>query len=288
MSTTVGFVGLGRMGAPMVATLRGAGWSVRPYDVSPAASAEAGGMDTIEEAFAADVVVLMLPSSRQVEEVLGNDPTLDAMPADAVVVDMGSSEPASTRRIGTVLRERGIGFVDAPVSGGVARAVTGQLTIMVGGADDAVDRVRPLLASLGTPTRVGDLGAGHALKACNNVLNGISLLAAVEVLEVVRAFGIDPVVAFDVINASTGRSWSTEHKIPKYVVPEDYSAGFAAALLAKDIGIACDLATSLGVEHGLMDVARSTWDRAADELPAGADHTAVAAWAAARRRGDGS
>jgi 3-hydroxyisobutyrate dehydrogenase len=141
---------------------------------------------------------------------------------------------------------------------------------------------------MGEVTRLGELGAGHAVKACNNVLAGISLLAAVEVLEVVRTFGIDAAVAFDVINSSTGRSWSTEHKVPTFVLPEEYSSGFALGLLVKDIRIARDLAEDLGVEHALVDTAYDLWRRAGNDLPAEADHTAVAQWVAARSHSPGT
>ena len=281
MTQSVGFIGLGQMGRPMVAALRGAGYEVTAYDVSPEArDATPGSVDTLGEV-AGDVVILMLPSSQVVEAVL-NDLLASGLGPGTLVVDMGSSDPRSTRALGRLLADADVAYVDAPVSGGVARAERATLTIMVGGAAEDVARARPVLASMGEVTRLGELGAGHAVKACNNVLAGISLLAAVEVLEVVRTFGIDAAVAFDVINSSTGRSWSTEHKIPTFVLPEEYSSGFALGLLVKDIRIARDLAEDLGVEHALLDTAYDLWQRAGSDLPAEADHTAVAQWVAAR------
>lgn len=284
MTTSVGFVGLGQMGRPMAASLAAAGHAVTAYDLSPAArAATAGSVETLE-GLRGEVVVLMLPSSRQVESLLRDPDLAGVLVPGAVVVDMGSSDPRSTRELGRELRDVGVALVDAPVSGGVARAERQDLTIMAGGPVVDVERVRPVLETMGQVTRVGDLGAGHAVKACNNVLAGISLLAAVEVLEVVRAFGLDPSVAFDVINSSTGRSWSTEHKIPSFVLPQQYRSGFGLDLLVKDIGIARDLAADLGVEHGLLDAASTLWRRAASELPDQADHTSIAEWVAASSR----
>jgi 3-hydroxyisobutyrate dehydrogenase len=271
----------------MVASLAAAGHTVTAYDLSPSArAATAGSVETLAR-LQGEVVVLMLPSSRHVESVLHDPDLATALVPGAVVVDMGSSDPRSTRALGKDLSDIGVALVDAPVSGGVARAERQELTIMVGGSAVDVERVRPLLEAMGQVTHVGVLGAGHAVKACNNVLAGISLLAAAEVLEVVRAFGLDPAVAFDVINSSTGRSWSTEHKIPTFVLPEQYLSGFGLDLLVKDIGIARDLAADLGVEHGLLDTAFTLWRRAASELPGEADHTSIAEWVAASGRGAG-
>lgn len=288
MTQTVGFVGLGRMGRPMVAVLRAAGHTVLAHDVSEQArAATPGSVEHLADAVA-DVLVLMLPSSTVVETVLADPAVVGALRPGALVVDMSSSDPRSTRVIGAQLAQRGIGYVDAPVSGGVPRAEQGTLSIMAGGTTGDVERARPLLAVLGEVTHVGSLGAGHAVKACNNVLAGVSLLAAVEVLEVLRGFGVDPAVAFGVINTSTGRSWSTEHKLPTYVLPAEYRSGFALGLLVKDMGIAADLAADLGVEHSLMVSALRSWREAGEALPDDADHTSVAEWVAGRRRPTGT
>jgi 3-hydroxyisobutyrate dehydrogenase len=271
------------MGQPMLAVLRRVGYDVIAYDASPAVrAATPGSVDTLAEV-TGDVVVLMLPNSHIVEAVMEDLLTSGLRPG-TLVVDMGSSDPRSTRVVGQRLAAAGMAYVDAPVSGGVARAERANLTIMAGGTTADVERVRPALTAMGEVIHVGDLGAGHAIKACNNVLAGISLLAAVEVLEIVRNFGLDPAVAFDVINRSTGRSWSTEYKIPTFVLPEEYHSGFALSLLVKDISIARDLADELGVERALLDTAYDVWESAGTDLPDGADHTSVARWVASRAR----
>lgn len=281
--TTIGVVGLGRMGSPMVAALQRAGFRVSSYDRSPEArAATAGSVETLADV-TGDIVILMLPNSLIVEAVLA-DPEFTALRRGAVVVDMSSSEPRSTRVLGERLAEAGVEYLDAPVSGGVARAESASLTIMAGGSSSTLERVRPVLEAMGTVTHVGDLGAGHAIKACNNVLVGVTLLASVEVLEIVRSFGVDPKVAFDVINSSTGRSWSSEHKVPTFVLSEEYRSGFGFGLLTKDMGIAVGLADELGVEHALLDSATTLWRRAGEELPADADHTSIGEWVAGQSR----
>jgi len=180
--STVGFVGLGRMGTPMATRLAEAGYRVRGYDVSEQAvsswAERAGGAcpaASLDAAAAgAAAVILMLPDSAVVRRVIGG---LDLTP-DAVVVDMSSSEPLVTRELA-----RRVTLVDAPVSGGVAGAVSGQLTIMAGGAPADIDRVRPLLDVLGARVvHCGDVGAGHAVKALNNLLSATHLLAASEAM----------------------------------------------------------------------------------------------------------
>jgi 3-hydroxyisobutyrate dehydrogenase len=225
-----------------------------------------------------DTVVLMLPNSRIVESVLEGDGLHTRLPDGSLVIDMGSSEPASTRRLAEVARGEGIGYVDAPVSGGVAKAVTGELSIMVGGAGDDVRRARPHLEPLGAAILdVGPPGAGHAAKALNNLLSASNLAAAAEVLTVARAFGIEADVMVDVINASTGRSQATEVKYPKHVLTGSYDSGFAMDLMIKDLRIARSLARAEGLQTPVTDAAAETADSARAALARDdLDHTEVA------------
>src|SRR5262245_9284934 len=214
---TVAFFGLGRMGTPMTRRLLAAGYDVRGYDVDPAArlrfaesSAREGPSTAAAAVEGATALVLMLPDSKAVGEALAAPGLLDALPREGLVVDMGSSDPTRTRGLAGEVGRRGLAFVDAPVSGGVVGAEGGTLTIMVGGDRDAVARCRPMLEELGgNILHVGSTGAGHALKALNNLLSATHLLASVEVLRVGRRFGLDPETMVAAINTSTGRSWST-------------------------------------------------------------------------------
>jgi 3-hydroxyisobutyrate dehydrogenase len=192
---------------------------------------------------------------------------------------MGSSEPTATRLLAERAAERGVGMVDAPVSGGVGGAERGSLTIMVGGARIDVERVGPLLRTLGSRVlHVGPVAAGHALKALNNLLSATHLLASAEVLEVGTRFGLDPAVLLEAINTSSGRSASTERKLPDFVLPGGYDSGFGLGLMLKDMRIATGLAEATGAPAQLGAAAVELWQDAAQALADDADHTEIARW----------
>ena len=280
----VGFIGLGNMGAQMAARLITAGYEVVGFD--PAESAReavvaAGGAAaaTAPEAMAdADFVVLMLPSSRVVETVLGDPGAISALKTNTVVIDMSSSEPLSTVELAKAVAETGAVLIDAPVSGGVAGAKAGSLTIMVGGSEHVVSRVADVLAPLGTMTRVGDTGAGHALKSINNLMAAVGLLVTSEGVAIGKQFGLDPALVVSMVNASSGQNAATDVKFPKFVLPETYNSGFAMELMLKDMRIATSLASQIGVPAPLGDRAVEVWARAHEDLGQGADQTEIARW----------
>ncbi|MBK1788020.1 NAD(P)-dependent oxidoreductase [Prauserella cavernicola] len=283
--TSIGFIGLGRMGLPMAARLIKAGYRVRGFDLAKDArsrlAAEGGdAVDDAAAAAAADIVVLMLPDSGVVEHVLGRTDVAAALDEGTLVVDMSSSEPLRTRALAGKLGQRGVGLVDAPVSGGVRGAERGTLTIMVGGSDEQIVRAEPVLGTLGTVVRAGGTGAGHAVKALNNLMSATHLWITSEAMHAGRAFGIDPEVMLAIVNGSSGRSGSTDNKWPNFILPGGYDSGFALRLMLKDMRIAADLSRAVGVEPSLGDDAISRWAAAADELAADADHTEIARWIA--------
>jgi 3-hydroxyisobutyrate dehydrogenase len=277
----VGFVGLGRMGTPMVRRLAAAGIGVRGHDTVP--RPELADVVTLvdeasEVADGAPVVILMLPDSAAVDAVVHGAGLLDALAPGAVLVDMGSSEPLRTRALADEVAARGATLVDAPVSGGVSGATAGTMTIMVGGPDDAVAGLEPLLAVLGRVRPVGPVGAGHALKALNNLMSAAHLLASSEALLAGQRFGLDPAVMLDAVNGSSGRSGSTQTKWPDFVLPETYDSGFALALMVKDIRIALGLIRATEVPSGHAARTVELWAEAAAALGPGADHTEVVRW----------
>ena len=282
----IAFIGLGNMGTPMAANLVAAGYDVVGFDVAPAAreAASAAGVATVDAladaAAGASIALLMLPNSDIVESVLLEQGLADALPAGAIVLDMSSSDPIRTRALAQVLTARGLRLVDAPVSGGVKGAVAAKLTIMVGGDDADVAEVEPALAAMGTATRTGAVGSGHALKALNNLLSAASMLISAEAIQAGRRFGLADDVMLDVINASSGRSWSTEFKWPTFIVNDAYNSGFGLRLLLKDMKIATSLARELGLPSVFGEAAVERYELAADELPADADHTEIAKFAA--------
>jgi 3-hydroxyisobutyrate dehydrogenase len=281
----VGFVGLGRMGGPMVARLAAASVAVRGHDTAPRAELAAVVTlvdDVAQVAEGVPVVILMLPDSNAVEAVARGTRSgpglLDALAPGTAVVDMGSSEPLRTRALAAEVAARGATLVDAPVSGGVSGATAGTLTIMVGGPDDVVAGLTPLLAVFGRVRHVGQVGAGHALKALNNLMSAAHLLASSEAMLAGQRFGLDPAVMLDAVNSSSGRSGSTENKWPNFVLPGTFDSGFALTLMLKDIRIALGLAEATGAPSALAARTVELWAEAADVLGPNADHTEIVRW----------
>ncbi len=266
------------MGELMSANLARAGFQLQTWD-----NAKKGNCASARAAAAgADVLITMVPDGKAVA-----DAVMAALPGlrrGAVVVDMSSSDPATTRRLGKRLAESGIAMVDAPVSGAVAKARDGTLAIMVGGNESDIARVRPVLEKMGTEIfNCGALGAGHATKALNNYLGAAGTIAGFEALLIGKAFGLDPKTLVDVINASTGKNSTTERKIPQQIFTRAFASGFKLALMSKDVGIAAQLADDTAVPAPYLKQTLKHWRDAERALPAGADHTEIYKYLAALR-----
>ena len=199
-----------------------------------------------------DAIVTMLPTGKEVRACLletEGGALANALPTGATVIDMSSADPVGTRATHADLAKRGLAFVDAPVSGGVPRATDGTLAIMIGGDAAAIAAAKPVLAKMGTRLfDVGGPGNGHAMKALNNFVAGTAFIAVSEALLVGERFGLDPATMVDVMNVSTGKSFNTENVAKQHVVSRQFASGFALGLLAKDVGIAADLATAIDVD----------------------------------------
>jgi 3-hydroxyisobutyrate dehydrogenase len=194
----------------------------------------------------------------------------------SIVIDMSSSNPSVTREIGPQMKKTGIDFIDAPVSGGVKRAIDGSLAIMVGGDGAVIARVRPLLLTMGKVIiETGELGSGHAMKALNNYVSAAGLLAACEALKVGADFGIAPERIIAILNASTGKNNSTENKMMQFVVSKQFNSGFSLGLMRKDITIATDLSKRLGSKTLLGETLLKSWADAEAKLGGAADHTEI-------------
>ena len=283
----IGFVGLGLMGLPMSMRLLAEGFELRAYDADPAARErfrEATGTETAPSLSAlaedVDAIILMLPTSKVVRHVLVDEGLLAAAREGTLFIDMGSSEPPETESLASLAATNfEVELIDAPVSGGVPGAQNGTLSIMVGGSDSQFSTSKPLLDSLGSHVdHIGGVGSGHALKALNNLMSATSLLISSEALAVGMAFGLQPGVMVDIINASTGRSWSTQVKIPEQVLNSRYSSGFSLQLMVKDLRNAMAIARATGIEVGLAERSVQLWEQAAEELGEKADHTSIAQW----------
>lgn len=276
------------MGDPMARNLVRGGWKVTVYDVDAAKTrsfAETHGVgkasSLAELGGKSDVVITMLPDGHVVRRVVlggraDGDCLVKGLARGAIIVDMSSSAPVGTRRLGEDLRAYGISLIDAPVSGGVKGAIAATMSIMIGGDKALAEHIDPLLAAMGKRYYVGPLGSGHAAKALNNFVSAAGLLAAAEAVCIGQKFGIDPHVLVNVINASTGRNNSTENKFAQFILNGKFNSGFALGLMAKDLALAMELAGACGVTAGLGHATLDLWKKAEKALGAAADHTEIA------------
>ena len=258
------------MGQPMAANLAREGFSVRSYDRNGR-----GNCDSARQAAqGADALITMLPDGEAVREAVLE--ALPSLPAGALVIDMSSSDPVGTRALAAALQAKGVRMLDAPVSGAIVKAKDATLAIMIGGDSEDVEKAGSVLRAMGKELfHVGPLGAGHAVKALNNYLGAAGTLAGFEALLVARAFGLEAGPMLEAINASTGRNWTTERKIPLQVLTSAFASGFKLALMTKDVGIAAGLARDLGVQTPYLDKTLQLWREAQKQLPRDADHTEI-------------
>ena len=280
-SQTIAFIGLGMMGAPMARCLNRAGYKLLLSDMdkqrTDALCKEMGARPLDASSTGdADVLITMLPNSDIVEDVLLTQGLADQMKPGATVIDMSSSVPTRSRELGTTLGQKGLGYLDAPVSGGVKKAEEGTLAILVGGPEELKARWQGVLDAMGgSILHIGEAGSGHAAKALNNYVSASGLMATVEALHVARRFGIDPEVMTGVLNASSGRSNTSENKVAQFMLSGSFGSGFALKLMDKDLGIAADLARDLSYDLKLGQHGIALWHGIAQrpEVNAGTDHT---------------
>lgn len=277
MADKVGFIGLGAIGHPMAVhvarTFETAVWNrtARKAEDFAAAHDAQHAAGIVELVRWADVVMTCLPTSTEVEEIIRAGG--EQWRAGQLLVDTTSGEPLRSRQIAEWLAGRGAGMVDAPVSGGTDGAEAGTLTVMLGGEDRWVERARPFVAPFaGAVVHVGPVGAGHAVKAVNQVLLAVNLLAAGEGLAALAKLGVPASKALAVINASTGRSAVTEQHVPDRVVTRAWPRTFRLALHAKDVRLALAMIRDLGLPHRAATTAHDALQEALAALGDEADH----------------
>jgi 3-hydroxyisobutyrate dehydrogenase len=217
----------------------------------------------------------MLPTSEHVSRVVAE--ARPALAPGAVVVEMSSGVPSVTRALAGELAGDGVALVDCPVSGGVPRAVTGDLAIMAGGDDDALARVEPLLAAMGSSVhRCGGVGTGQAMKALNNLVSAGGFLVGIEALLIGQRAGLEPDRMIEVLNASSGTNNSTQRKFGPFVLSRAFDSGFGLDLMVKDLGIAVQMAREDGVAAPFSALCAELWASAGGLLGPGRDHTEMA------------
>ena len=271
----VAFIGLGNMGGPMAINLVKAGHDVTVFDLSEQACSqlrEAGAgvaASAAEAARGVDYVLSMLPAGKHVAGVyLGDDGLLAQLKGDTTVLDCSTIDAATARQVGEAAAAMGIGFMDSPVSGGVAAAAAGTLAFMCGGSAEAFSKAELILGDMGKNIfHAGPAGAGQVAKGCNNMLLAIHMIGTCEALEMGARNGLDPKVLSQIMLASSGRNWSLEVYNPYPGVMEnapasnDYKPGFMVDLMAKDLGLAMEIAKQSDFDNPMGQLARELYSQ---------------------------
>ena len=274
----IGFIGLGNMGGPMAANLIRAGHQVAGHDLSPTsldALGAAGGVvaaTAAEAAKNADAVITMLPAGPHVRAVLtGQDGILSRLRPGTLVIDCSTIDVETARAMAAAAGAQGCPMLDAPVSGGTTGAAAGTLTFMVGGEAEAFAQAQDVLGAMGrTIVHAGPAGAGQAAKLCNNLILGITMLGVSEAFALADKLGLSAQSLFDISSTSSGQCWSLTSycpvpgPVPSSPANRDYQAGFAAALMLKDLTLATGAARSSGAAGVLGEVARDAYARLCD------------------------
>jgi 3-hydroxyisobutyrate dehydrogenase len=277
MTLKVGFVGLGAIGRPMAMhvarTFETTVWNRTTERARQFAAQEAARWERELPALGgwADVIVTCLPTSVEVREVV--ERIGDAWRDGQLVIDATSGDPAASRELAERLEHRGVGFVDAPVSGGTSGAEAAKLTTMLGGEDRWVARARDVVSAYSDKVvHVGPAGAGHAVKALNQALLAINILASGEALAALVKLGVSGSAALAVINASSGRSNVTENLLPERVLSRAWLRTFRLALLDKDVGIALKILEDTGIPDEVIRATKAAFAEGRASLGEEADH----------------
>ena len=270
----IGFVGLGAMGSVMAPLPARAGFSVIGFDtaVQRPDLADVASASSLADLAACDMVITMLPDGAVVTAVAT---ALAEAGFRGLIIDMSSSHPEDTIKLGTTLAVQGIRLIDAPVSGGRKKAALGTLMVMAGGDAGDLETAGKLLACFGAVAHVGPLAAGHAMKALNNYVSAAGLLASMQALATAQSFGIAPETFTKVINGSTGRNNTTEVKLEPFIISRRYDSGFFLRLMAKDVGIASELIKNAGFDAPITTALNEYLAVAVDQLGHDADHTGL-------------
>ena len=298
---TIGFIGLGNMGAPMAANLLKAGHLVRGFDLSPAAReafVAAGGeaaASAAEAARGAEVIVTMLPAGEHVREVWLHQGGLIETAATAnpkpLLIDCSTIDVASARTVAEAAQQAGLEMLDAPVSGGTTGAAAGTLTFMVGGSAAAFAAAHPVLARMGrTIVHTGVSGTGQAAKICNNMILAITMTGVAEGFLLADKLGLDRQTLWDITSTATARSWAlTDYcpapgPVPNAPSARDYAPGFMAALMLKDVRLSQAAAEATGTPTPLGAHAAALYAKVVEAGEGARDFSVIFRWLAGQSR----
>jgi len=286
---TIGFIGLGNMGAPMAANLARAGHQVTGFDTAAGrteALAAKGGRaaaTAAEAAAAGEMVITMLPAGTGVRSVyLGDGGVLAHARRGALLIDCSTIDVETARAVARAAADARFDMLDAPVSGGVIGAETASLTFMVGGGAEGFERGRPVLAAMGrTIVHAGPAGNGQAAKICNNMILGASMIAVCEAFSLAERLGLEPQTLFEISAKSSGQCWALTSycpvpgPVPGSPANRDYAPGFTAAMMLKDLRLAQQAAGASAVATPLGAAAANLFQLFVDEGAGGLDFSAI-------------
>ena len=293
-------IGLGNMGLPMAANLLKAGHRVTGYDLSAelvakhVANGGTGATSIAEAVRGAEAIVTMLPAGRHVDTVyLGPGGILDGLNTKPVLIDSSTIDVETARRVALIATDKGLDMLDAPVSGGTGGAIAGTLTFMCGGTDTAFAAARPVLEGMGrTIIHAGAAGAGQSAKICNNMMLAVAMCGVAEAFVLADRLGLDRQKLFDITSTSTGQSWAlttycpAPGPVPTAPSNRDYTGGFAASLMLKDLNLAQDAAASVAAPTPLGAHAARLYQELNDAGEGGRDFSVVFRWLAGLARGE--
>ena len=290
----IAFLGLGNMGGPMAKNLLAAGHDLIVFDLVEAAcaalAAEGASVaaSAAEAAEGADVIISMLPAGKHVAGTfLGDDGLLAKVSKETLILDASTIDAATAKEVGEAAAAMGIDFMDTPVSGGVAAAAAGTLAFMCGGTAEAFERARLILEGMGSPEKIfhaGPAGAGQVAKAANNMLLAVHMIGTCEALAMGEANGLDPAVLSDIMKASSGNNWSLQVYNPWPDVMEGvpssngYQPGFMVDLMLKDLGLACEVADSCGLNNQMGKQAMAAYSAHQSDGNGPRDFSSILEW----------
>ncbi len=285
---TIGFIGLGVMGKPMVSNLAKAGYLLAVYDkkanLADRISNEFEQVRAVESpklaAEFSDIVITMLPTGNHVQEVIkGKDGLLEGYRPGSLHLDTSSAEPWLTMESARILEEHSVAMVDAPVSGAEPGARRAELVFMVGGNKNDVSRVTPLLQVMGKQQfHLGPIGSGHTMKCVNNLITAMCFMATTEGLIIGKRLGLDPHLMNDVLNVSTGMSWNSINHFKQHIFNRKFDDHFKLGLMIKDIGIAMKLASDQGLSLPIADLAQRLWKSAGEASESDSSISEMVRW----------
>jgi|TARA_B100000768_G_C11275615_1_gene375772 3-hydroxyisobutyrate dehydrogenase len=270
----IGFVGLGSMGSVMVSLLSKEKFNLIAYDINKEIELDSNiaCAENLRELVDCNILILILPNGSIVKETVLQ---LVEYGFKGQVIDMSSSHPQQTIELQELVKQNCISIVDAPVSGGVKKAINGTLMVMVGCIQEDFKAIKILLECFGTVRHIGPLGAGHAMKALNNYVSASGLLASMQALATAEAYGIKANDFIEVINSSTGKNNSTQVKFLPFVIPRKYDSGFSLSLMTKDVEIASSIIKDAKFSTPLSNVLPEYLTEVLKNLKEGVDHTAL-------------